>query len=245
MDGRSFGEAGCGSRHRLAKARVLRKRGPGSGKTRNAGEASEGKRKDCSSTGEMFNLSITCPINIMEFLTTKVSGVYYIKPKIFRDNRGFFLESYSRKVFEEHGISNQFVQDNHSMSVKKGVLRGLHFQLPPHTQAKLIRVTKGCVVDVVVDLQKQSPTYGQWDSFVLSSDNFSMVYIPRGFAHGFCTLEENTEFVYKNDNFYAPQAESGIRWNDPSLAIPWPINDPILSEKDSVLPFLKDFDSPF
>jgi dTDP-4-dehydrorhamnose 3,5-epimerase len=181
----------------------------------------------------------------MEFLKTKLAGVFYIKPKIFKDNRGFFLESYSKKVFEEQGITDLFVQDNHSMSVKKGVVRGLHFQLPPHTQAKLIRVTHGMVLDVVVDMRKNSSTFGHWDSFVLSAENFSMVYIPRGFAHGFCTLEENTEFVYKNDNYYQPDSESGIRWNDPTLGIPWPVNDPIMSDKDALLPFFKDFNSPF
>jgi len=181
----------------------------------------------------------------MEFMRTKLSGVYYIKPKIFKDNRGFFLESYSRRIFAQHGITADFVQDNHSMSVKKGVLRGLHFQHPPHTQAKLIRVTRGRVYDVVLDLRKNSSTFGQWDSFELSAENFSIVYIPRGCAHGFCTLEENTEFVYKNDNFYEPKAEGGIRWNDPTLAIPWPVDTPILSEKDAALPFFKEIFSPF
>jgi dTDP-4-dehydrorhamnose 3,5-epimerase len=181
----------------------------------------------------------------MEFLKTKLSGVFYIKPNILKDNRGFFLESYSRRVFEQYGIAADFVQDNHSMSVKKGVVRGLHFQHPPHTQAKLIRVTQGKVFDVVVDLRKSSSSFGLWDSFELSAENFSMVYIPRGFAHGFCTLEDNSEFVYKNDNFYEPNAESGIRWNDPTLAIPWPVREPILSDKDAALPFFKDIITPF
>jgi dTDP-4-dehydrorhamnose 3,5-epimerase len=181
----------------------------------------------------------------MEFVETRLGGVYYIRPRIFKDARGFFMEFYSQRLFAQKGIDASFVQDNHSMSAAKSVLRGLHFQFPPHTQAKLIRVTRGSVFDVVVDLRKNSPTFKKWDSFVLSADNFSMVYIPRGFAHGFCTLEDNTEFVYKNDNFYEPNAEGGIRWNDPELNIPWPVTAPVLSDKDAALPLIKDFVSPF
>ncbi len=155
-----------------------------------------------------------------------------IKLQVFEDERGFFLENYSAKKFKEAGIENVFVQDNHTMSVQKGVLRGLHFQKPPYTQAKLVRVTSGKVLDVIVDLRKDSKTFGQWQSFELSAKNKWVLFVPRGFAHGFCTLEENTEFEYKCDNFYAPESDSGIIWNDKDLKIDWPIENPILSEKD-------------
>ncbi len=171
----------------------------------------------------------------MEFQKTTLKDAYLIKTKVFQDERGFFLESYSKKEFENAGIMANFVQDNHSMSVSKGVLRGLHFQLPPHTQAKFVRVVKGSVYDVIVDLRKDSPTFGKWEGFNLSAENFLMLYVPRGFAHAFCTLKDNTEFLYKTDNFYAPQSDSGIIWNDPSLKIDWPIENPILSEKDQKL----------
>ena len=171
----------------------------------------------------------------MEFQKTTLKDAYLINPKVFQDERGFFLESYSKKEFEQAGIMANFVQDNHSMSVSKGVLRGLHFQLPPHTQAKFVRVVKGSVYDVIVDLRKDSPTFGRWEGFNLSAENFQMLFVPRGFAHAFCTLEDNTEFLYKTDNFYAPQSDSGIVWNDPTLKIDWLIENPILSEKDQKL----------
>ncbi|HUD08651.1 MAG TPA: dTDP-4-dehydrorhamnose 3,5-epimerase [Candidatus Saccharimonadales bacterium] len=181
----------------------------------------------------------------MEFVETSLKGAYTIKPKVFQDERGFFLETYSKKVFAEHGIEADFVQDNHSLSVKKGVLRGLHFQLPPNDQAKLVRVTRGKVYDVIVDIRKNSPTYGKWEGFEISGDNFQMLFIPRGFAHAFLTLEDNTEFMYKVDNFYAPESDSGIIWNDPDLKIDWPIENPVLSDKDTKLQKFKDFNSPF
>jgi dTDP-4-dehydrorhamnose 3,5-epimerase len=181
----------------------------------------------------------------MEFVETSLKGAYLIKPKVFRDERGFFVESWNEKVFAENGIDAKFVQDNHSMSANMGVLRGLHFQLPPNAQAKLVRVTRGKVYDVIVDLRKDSPTYGKWESFELSADNFNMLFVPRGFAHAFLTLEDNTEFMYKVDNFYAPESDSGIIWNDPDLNIDWPIKEPTLSEKDGKLQYFKDFESPF
>lgn len=181
----------------------------------------------------------------MEFTPTKFKEAWLIKPKVFQDNRGFFLESYSKKVFEEHGITADFVQDNHSMSVNKGVLRGVHFQKPPCPQAKLVRVVRGSVYDVIVDLRKDSPTFGQWEGFNLSAENFSMLFVPRGFGHAFCTLEDNTEFMYKVDGFYAPECDSGIIWNDPTLNIDWPIKDPILSDKDKALQKFSDLESPF
>jgi dTDP-4-dehydrorhamnose 3,5-epimerase len=181
----------------------------------------------------------------MEFIKIKLEGAWLIKPQVFGDNRGFFLESYSKKIFAEHGIADEFVQDNHSKSEKKGTLRGLHFQNPPYTQAKLVRVTKGKVYDVIVDIRKDSPTFGKWEGFGLSAENFQMLYVPRGFAHAFMTLADNTEFQYKCDNFYSSENEGGIIWNDPTLNINWPIKDPVLSEKDKLHPQFKDFNSPF
>jgi len=176
----------------------------------------------------------------MEFIETKFKDAFLIKPKVFADQRGFFLESYSQRSFEENGIDAHFVQDNHSLSAAKGVLRGIHFQKDPYAQAKLVRVVKGSVFDVLVDLRKDSPTFGAWEGFTLSAENFLMLFIPRGFGHGFCTLEDNTEFLYKTDNFYAPESDAGVIWNDPDLKIDWPVEKPILSEKDEKLPYLKE-----
>ncbi len=181
----------------------------------------------------------------MEFIKTKFVGAYLIKPQVFGDKRGFFMESYSKKEFEKAGIEIDFVQDNHSLSEKKGVLRGLHFQAPPFAQTKLVRVTRGKVYDVIVDLRKDSETFGEWEGFELSGENFQMLLVPRGFAHSFLTLEDNTEFQYKCDEFYHPEVDSGIIWNDPDLKIDWPIAEPILSEKDSSLGTFKDLNSPF
>jgi dTDP-4-dehydrorhamnose 3,5-epimerase len=181
----------------------------------------------------------------MEFKKTTLESAYLIKPDVFSDERGFFLESYSKKKFEENRINADFIQDNHSISVKPGVLRGLHFQNPPYAQSKLVRVTKGKVYDVILDLRKDSSTFGKWEGFELSAENFSMLFVPKGFAHGFQTLEPNTEFLYKCDELYHPESEGGIIWNDPDLNITWPIKDPILSEKDQKHPAFKNFNSPF
>jgi len=181
----------------------------------------------------------------MEFEKTTLQDAYLIKPKVFNDERGFFMEPYSKKELQAAGIEADFVLDCHSMSVTKGVLRGLHFQLPPHTQAKLVRVTKGTVYDVIVDLRKDSPTFGKWEGFELSALNRWQLFVPRGFAHGFCTMEDYTEFQYKCDNFYAPESEGGLMWNDPDLKIFWPIENPTLSDKDKKHPPFKDFNSPF
>ncbi len=181
----------------------------------------------------------------MRFIETELNGAYIIEPVVHKDHRGFFLESYSRKVFEDAGIRADFLQDNHSLSKQKGVIRGLHFQNPPHAQSKLIRVVKGSIYDVIVDLRKKSPTYGKWFPVEISADNFKMLFVPTGFAHGFCTLEENTEVIYKVDAFYAPDSDAGIRWNDPDLKISWPVTDPVISEKDKSLPFLRDIENQF
>ena len=163
-----------------------------------------------------------------------LDGVFIIEPKVFKDARGIFYEVYSAKKYEEHGIPAHFVQDNHSVS-EKGVLRGLHYQINPG-QAKLVRVTRGEVFDVVLDIRKESPTYGKWWSLHLSETNKLQLYVPEGFAHGFCVLSESVEFLYKCSNYYSPGDERGIMWNDPDLAIEWPIENPIISEKDNVYP---------
>lgn len=181
----------------------------------------------------------------MQFEKTNLNDAFLIKPKVFGDSRGFFVESYSKKIFKENGIDIDFVQDNHSMSVEKGVLRGLHFQLSPHSQSKLVRVTMGSVYDVIIDLRKESSSYKQWQGFELSAENNLMLFVPQGFAHGFCTLEKNTEFMYKVDNFYAPDYDSGIIWNDSEFNIDWPIKNPILSEKDKKLKKFADLSLNF
>mgnify|MGYP001169986503 CR=1 FL=1 len=181
----------------------------------------------------------------MEIFETKLPGVKLIEPVVFEDSRGFFMESYNFRKFGELGISVTFVQDNHSLSKDKGVLRGLHYQLNPMAQTKLVRVTAGAIYDVVVDIRRGSPTYGQWESFVLSAENKLQLFVPRGFAHGFCTLEPNTEVLYKVDNYYSPEHDRGIAWNDPALGIPWPVEHPILSEKDARHPRLAEAENNF
>lgn len=181
----------------------------------------------------------------MKLIKTKFKDCYLVKPKVFCDQRGFFVESYSAKKLKDMGIDTIFCQDNHSMSVQKGVIRGMHFQFPPHTQAKFVRVTRGAVFDVVIDLRKTSPTFGKWQSYELRADNFFMLYIPQGFAHGFCTLDNNTEVLYKCDKYYMPEFEGGILWNDPDINIKWPVKNPVLSGKDKCASSWKDFESPF
>ncbi len=176
----------------------------------------------------------------MEITKTKLEGVVIIEPAVFGDKRGFFMESWSKRAFAEAGLDYDFVQDNHSASTVKGTLRGIHFQRGDKAQAKLVRCTKGAVLDVAVDLRPASLTYKQWVSVELSEDNKRQLLIPRGFGHGFLTLTDEVEFMYKADNFYAPEADGGIRWNDPELAVDWGIEEPILSDKDSKSPWLKD-----
>ena len=182
----------------------------------------------------------------MEVIKTELEGVVIIEPKIFRDARGYFFESFSQNEFEEKVRKIAFVQDNESMS-SYGVMRGLHFQLPPFTQSKLVRCVKGKVLDVAMDIRKGSPTFGKHVSVELSEDNHRQFFVPRGFAHGFAVLSETAVFQYKCDNFYAPQSDGGISILDDSLGIDWklPTDKVILSEKDTKHPLLKDFDSPF
>lgn len=176
----------------------------------------------------------------MNFIKTEIEDLYIVEPRVFGDHRGFFMESWSQRAFEEAGLHYTFVQDNHSSSTVKGTLRGIHFQRGDKAQAKLVRCTRGAVLDVAVDLRPNSPTYKKWVAVELSEDNKRMFMIPRGFGHGFVTLTDNVEFLYKADNLYAPEADGGIRWNDPELAIDWGVENPVLSAKDSASPFLKD-----
>lgn len=175
----------------------------------------------------------------MNTIETKIPGVVIIEPKVFEDARGYFCETYNEARYNDAGITARFVQDNESFSMK-GVVRGLHWQAAPHTQAKLVRVIRGAVWDVAVDIRKGSPTYGRHVSVVLSAENKRQFFIPRGFAHGFIVLEDNTLFSYKCDNLYAPAADRGMRFDDPALGIEWPKLDiPLtLSEKDKKHPFL-------
>jgi dTDP-4-dehydrorhamnose 3,5-epimerase len=184
-------------------------------------------------------------ITFMKIEETGIQGLILLKPKVYQDPRGYFFESYNRNVFLSTGTDVDFVQDNESMSAKN-VLRGLHFQRPPHAQGKLVRVIKGSVLDVAVDLRRDSSTYGQWRSVVLSDENKWMLWIPVGFAHGFVTLEDDTIFFYKCTGFYHKASEGSIRWNDPDLAINWgDIKNPVLSDKDREAPLFRDFTTPF
>ena len=173
------------------------------------------------------------------FTRLEIPEVVLIEPVVFPDERGFFLEVYKYSEFAAFGITERFLQDNHSRSVK-GVLRGLHYQNPPKAQGKLVRVVAGEIFDVAVDIRKGSPTYGRWVGVNLSSENKRMLYIPPGFAHGFCVLSEEAEVLYKTTEEYAPEFETGIIWNDPEIGIRWPVEDPIISEKDARWPPLKD-----
>lgn len=180
----------------------------------------------------------------MRIEETFISGIKVIYPRVFEDSRGYFYESYNKQSFVEAGIIEEFVQSNQSLS-QKDVLRGLHFQLPPHAQSKLVRVIQGAVLDVALDIREGSPTYGKHFAIELNEDNKTMLYIPEGFAHGFLTLKDDTLFSYKCGNFYNKSAESGIMWNDPEIGIDWNVKNPILSEKDTQNILLSEFISPF
>ena len=178
----------------------------------------------------------------MRVLNTDIEGVVIVEPKVFGDERGYFMESFSERDFEAHtGLNVSFVQDNESCS-KRGVLRGLHFQKEPYAQAKLVRVVRGRVLDVAVDIRPESPTFGKYVMTELSGDNHRQMFIPKGFAHGYVVLEDDTVFQYKCDEYYHPEAEGGIAWNDPQIGIEWPIaeGEVILSEKDKNRPLLSE-----
>jgi dTDP-4-dehydrorhamnose 3,5-epimerase len=171
-----------------------------------------------------------------------LKGVFEIQLEPKGDNRGFFMRVYDDEIFKQHGIHRPWVQENHSLSVKKGTIRGFHFQLPPTADTKLVRVISGAIFDVFVDLRKHSPTFGKWESVILSEENKKMLYIPRGFAHGMCTLMDNSAMYYKVDNYYTPEKEFCIRWNDPQIGVSWPVDhEPIISEKDAKAKSLKEF----
>ena len=179
----------------------------------------------------------------MKAIDTAIPDVKIIEPTVFADDRGFFFESFNKAKFEAAiGRSADFVQDNHSRS-GKGVLRGLHYQLPPHAQAKLVRVVAGEVYDVAVDIRKSSPTFGHWVGVLLSAENKRQLWIPEGFAHGFLTLSDHVEFLYKTTNYYEPESDRGIRWDDPQIGIDWKVTEPLtLSSKDQQQPLLADAD---
>lgn len=181
----------------------------------------------------------------MKVVSTDIEDLFIIEPQVFGDSRGWFMESWSQKKMEEAGLFYNFVQDNHSFSAIKGTLRGLHFQKGSSSQAKLVRCVKGAVFDVAVDLRKNSKTYKKWVGCILSEENKKQFLIPRGFAHGFLTLTDNVEFVYKADNYYDPQADRNIIWNDEEINVDWGIENPILSEKDKKAPKLSESDVDF
>ncbi len=182
----------------------------------------------------------------MQIETTTLPGVLVITPRVFPDPRGFFLESYNAEAWRKAGIETVFVQDNHSKSTR-GTLRGLHFQLPPAAQVKVVRVVRGAVWDVAVDIRAGSPTFGQWVGVELTAENFRQVYVPTGFAHGFCVLSDEAEILYKTSAVYSPAHERGIAWNDPQLAVDWPVTEPLLSDRDRRAGSLADYlaETPF
>lgn len=182
----------------------------------------------------------------MKRIETALPGVVIIEPQVFGDKRGYFMETYNQKAFAELGIDTVFVQDNQSYSAQKGILRGIHFQNAPYSQAKLVRVTRGAVLDVAVDLRKGSPTYRKWVAVELSAENKRMLYIPRGFGHGFRTLTDDVEFCYKVDNLYSKECDRGIRFDDPAIGVQWgEVVRELLSAKDTTSPLLEDSDCNF
>jgi dTDP-4-dehydrorhamnose 3,5-epimerase len=181
----------------------------------------------------------------MEIKPLKLAGAYEITLAPRVDERGYFTRVFDDKIFRQHGLTTAWVQENQSRSTRKHLIRGLHFQAPPHAETKLVRVVVGAILDVFVDLRRSSPTYGQWASLELAAENFKMAYIPKGFAHAFCTLTDDAVVQYKVDAYYAPAAEGGLCWNDPALRISWPTHEPVLSAKDQAWPAFADFVSPF
>ncbi|MEY2194022.1 dTDP-4-dehydrorhamnose 3,5-epimerase [Neobacillus sp. BF23-41] len=182
----------------------------------------------------------------MNVIETSLPGVKVIEPKVFGDHRGWFMETYSESMFKEAGINIKFVQDNQSFSAAKGTLRGLHYQLDPKAQTKLVRCTKGAIFDVAVDIRKGSPTFGKWFGLELSADNKKQLLVPKGFAHGFMTITNDVEVQYKVDELYAPDCDRGIIWNDPSIGIEWPMDiTPVLSVKDEKAPLLAEANNNF
>jgi dTDP-4-dehydrorhamnose 3,5-epimerase len=172
---------------------------------------------------------------------TELKGVFEITPEPHEDSRGFFMRTYDDKIFKQHGLHRDWVQENHSYSKLKGTLRGLHFQFPPHSETKLVRAVTGEIFMVFVDLRQDSKNFRQWDSLILSGDNKKMLYIPKGFALGMCTMTDNATLLYKMDNYYAPDSEGAIKWDDPDIGIDWPVENPSISEKDAKAGSFKEF----
>ncbi len=175
----------------------------------------------------------------MKFIETEFDGAFIIEPEIIKDKRGFFARTWCEKEFGKHGLNKNLVQCNISFNGKKGTLRGMHFQLPPHAEAKLVRCTMGSIYDVIIDIRPESGTYKKWAGYELNSDNRKMLYIPEGFAHGFLTLEDNTEVFYQMSSEFIPESASGIRWDDPLFAIEWPKKPEVISNKDNSYPDFK------
>ena len=183
----------------------------------------------------------------LDVISLAIPDVKLVTPRKFGDHRGFFSETYNAKAFKEAGIDLDFVQDNHSLSAEVGTLRGLHYQRPPFAQDKLVRVVRGAILDVAVDIRRSSPTYGQHVAAEISADNWAQILVPKGFAHGFITIQPDTEVIYKVTDYYSPESDAGLLWSDPTLGIEWPLDGkgPVLSEKDKVQPLFADFDTPF
>ncbi|RED33826.1 dTDP-4-dehydrorhamnose 3,5-epimerase [Paenibacillus sp. VMFN-D1] len=175
----------------------------------------------------------------------RLADAIWIEPVVHGDNRGFFMEGYNEAVLRQQGITHTFVQDNQSLSAEAGVIRGLHYQLNPKAQTKLVRVLSGVIYDVIVDVRRDSATFGEWTGVILSEYNKRQLLVPKGFAHGFCTLVPGTQVLYKVDEYYSPEHDRGILWNDPALGIDWPVSSPILSDKDQRHPLLKDAELNF
>lgn len=181
----------------------------------------------------------------MKIVALELEGAKIIEPAVHGDHRGFFSESYNEKLFNDNDINYKFVQDNHSLSKEAGVIRGLHYQSAPKAQTKLVRVISGAIYDVIVDIRKESPTFGNWVGVILSEHNHRQLLVPKGFAHGFCTLVPDTQVLYKVDEYYSPEHDRGILWSDPALGIDWPTSNPVLSDKDQRHPLLKDAEINF
>lgn len=181
----------------------------------------------------------------MKIIKTDLPEVLILEPNVYEDSRGYFMESYNESILQQLDIDINFIQDNQSLSVPAGTLRGLHYQLYPKAQTKLVRVVKGAIYDVAVDIRKDSPNYGKWVGVILSEQNKRQLLVPKGFAHGFCTLVDNTEVLYKVDEYYSKEHDRGIYWDDPDLKIPWPTKKIIISEKDAVQPLLTQAENNF
>ena len=182
---------------------------------------------------------------MMNIIPLHLEEAKILEPKVHGDHRGFFMESYNEEIFQQYGIDQKFIQDNQSLSAEPGVIRGLHYQLNPKAQTKLVRVISGAIYDVILDIRTNSSTFGQWVGVILSEHNKRQLLVPKGFAHGFCTLVPNTEVLYKVDEYYSPENDRGILWNDPALNIDWPTSQPILSDKDQTHPILANAEYNF